>query len=97
MRTCGTSLDEGDSGGGTYAYFDPKFISRVQIAVNSWKKATGCGNASEKASEMAGLWNAQSFIHRWHGEYKRKICGIHLGIAPGKCRNRELPGTMLVQ
>jgi tetratricopeptide (TPR) repeat protein len=96
MRTCGASLDEGDSGGGTYVYFDAQFMHRVMVAVNAWKRSFDCGTASAKSSEMAGLWNAQQFIDQWHHEYKKNICGIHAGIPAGKCRNPAFPGTVLV-
>ena len=97
MRTCGPALEFGDSGGGTFVYNDPQFKDRYMVGVNSWKTADKCGTAQSITSELAGLWNAQKFICNWHEEYKKDICGIHLGAQQAPCRNKPFPHTILVQ
>jgi hypothetical protein len=90
INTCGSSLDDGDSGAGTFVYFDKMFKHRVQIAVNSRKNADVCGKTSEKgrSSSMLGLWRAEGFIKEWSGRHKRRVCGVHEGAA--NCRSPSL-------
>jgi hypothetical protein len=90
ITTCGSSLDYGDSGAGTYLYFDKKFRHRVQVAVNSRKNDGVCDPKSPgaKSSSMLGLWRAAQFIEDWRTRHKRQLCGVHNGAT--NCRNPSL-------
>lgn len=100
IRACGEGLELGDSGGGTYVYFDAQFVRRFQISVNSAKDGVGpCPGQSpgavSKFSLVAPLWRAEPSIQRWHADLGVAICGVHAGAVG--CRNPPVPGTVLTQ
>lgn len=98
IRLCGDGLELGDSGGGTYAYFDPQFVNRLQISVNSAKDGAGpCPgqppNASSKISLVTPLWRAKEAIQQWHADLGVNVCGVHKAAAG--CRNPAPTFTIL--
>jgi hypothetical protein len=100
IRLCGDGLELGDSGGSTYAFYDPQFLDRTQISVNSAKDGEGpCAgqppSVMSKMSLVTPLWRAADAIKQWHMDLNINVCGVHQ--AASGCRNRPAPFTVLTQ
>lgn len=100
IRLCGDGLKQGDSGGGTYAYFDARFVHRIQVSLNSAMNGQGLcpgqtGGVQSDLSLVTPLWRAAAAIRTWHEQEGINVCGVHLAAVG--CRNPPAPFTILTQ